>query len=326
LYDIRSQCWDHRFGEAVVGEQRLPTIAWTTEVAGEITEEAAQATGLPVGLPVIVGTTDASAEAISVGVIRPGRLMLMYGSTAFMILVTEEQKCDQRLWAAPYLFPNTFALMAGMATSGSLTRWFRDNFAPDLIDDETASGVNPYQALALEAAKVAAGSEGLVILPYFSGERTPINDPRARGVIFGLNLAHTRGHLYRAVLEAVGYGIRHHLEVFREIEAEVESVHAVGGGTRNSLWLEIVSDICAQSQQVHSVSLGASYGDAFLAGCGVGLFSSSESILDWNRPDRIITPDASNARQYERSYQLFRQLYIQTKDLMRETARVVTGD
>ena len=129
--------------------------------------------------------------------------------------------------------------MAGMATSGALTRWFRDHLAKELIQLEQATGANSYAALAEEAGCTPPGADGLVVLPYFSGERTPINDPQAKGVIFGLTLAHTRGHLYRAILEGVGYGINHHFEVLTEIGAAPRVAVAVGGGTKNPLWRKL---------------------------------------------------------------------------------------
>jgi len=157
---------------------------------------------------VIVGTADAAAEAVSVGVVAPGQMMLMYGSTIFMYAVQAEPKMDRRLWAAPYVFRGTSSMAAGMATGGALTRWFRDQFAADLIAGEKTSNGNAYAQLAQAAAQVAPGAEGLLVLPYFSGERTPINDPRARGVVFGLTLAHTRAHVFRAILEGIAFGIR----------------------------------------------------------------------------------------------------------------------
>ncbi len=148
-----------------------------------------------------VGTVDAVAEAVSVGALRPGDLMCMYGTTAFFILASDRFVSNRTMWAVSHALPGLYGLAAGMATSGSLTRWFRDELARDL-DPERG-----YDELAKEAAAIPEGSLGLLVLPYFSGERTPINDPLARGVICGLSLAHTRSHLFRA--RTRGDGIRH---------------------------------------------------------------------------------------------------------------------
>jgi len=265
-----------------------------------------------------VGTSDAGAEAVSVGVTAPGQMMLMYGSTIFFIEVLSQPVTDERLWAAPYLFEGTSALLAGMSTSGALTRWFRDKLAPDLLQADQAGGDNAYAALTRAAADVPPGSEGLVVLPYFSGERTPINDPRARGVYFGLTLAHSRAHLYRAALEGIGHGVRHHLDVMRSIGAMPSQVVAVGGGTKSGLWLQIVSDICQVEQTVPAVVLGASYGDAFLAGLGVGLFSAPGDIRSWVQPGRVVLPNSALSGLYDRYHQVYLRLYQQTKTLMHE--------
>jgi xylulokinase len=189
------------------------------------------------------------------------------------------------------------------------------------MDGEGERHEDAYGRLAEEAGRVEPGAGGLVVLPYFSGERTPINDPRARGVIFGLTLAHSRAHVYRAILESVGFGVRHHLEVFETLGTRVRSIRAVGGGTKNDLWLQVVSDICGRRQEVPSVEIGASYGDAFLAGLGVGVFSSGGDISRWIREIRPIDPDSNVAGLYTRRYRTYRLLYQHTRELMHELSR-----
>jgi len=315
LYDFTAQCWSD-LGAGIVETSRLPEIRWCTDVAGTVTLEAAAETGLAAGTPVIVGTADAAAEAVSAGVVSPGQMMLMYGSTVFMYAVQAEPKTDPRLWAAPYVFPGTSSMAAGTATAGALIRWFRDQFAADLIDVEAASGANAYAQLAQAAQAVPPGSGGLLVLPYFSGERTPINDPRARGVVFGLTLAHTRDHVFRAILEGIAYGIRHNVDVMGEIGARPTAVMAVGGGTKNLPWLQIVSDVCNLPQIVPEITLGASYGDAFLAGLGAGVISSFHEINRWVRSAKTICPNPAHGDLYNRSFDLYLELYRTNKDLM----------
>jgi len=319
LYDLRTLSWSRDVAPAITPLSRLPDIAWTTEIAGTISRSASEETGLPEGLPFITGTIDAAAEAISVGVCKPGRMMVMYGSTMFMILVVDRSVTDSRLWAAPFLFPGTHALMAGMSTSGALTQWFRDQLAKELIQPEGEEYADPkrgFELLAGEAGNVRPGSDGIVVLPYFSGERTPINDPLARGVFFGLTLAHSRAHLYRAVLESVAYGVRHHLEVFRERVTSPLALYAVGGGTKNRLWLQIVSDVCRMPQILSKVSMGACYGDAFLAGLGTGAVGSLSDLSSWVSQEEAIDPDLSSEEAYGLGYRTYRELYERTRDLM----------
>ena len=316
LYDFQARKWTDELTSEIVELDRLPELRWASEIAGTVTAEAAQQTGLLEGTPVTVGTADAAAEAVSVGVTNPGQMMLMYGSTIFIIEVLDKPIADERMWANPYLFEGTSALLAGMATSGSLTRWFRDQLAPDLVTAEENGGLNAYGAITKEASAILPGSEGLICLPYFSGERTPINDPKARGVYFGLTLAHTRAHMFKATLEGIGYGVRHHLDIMSDMGAFPDEVIAVGGGTKSPLWLQAVSDIGQISQKVPAVTLGASYGDAFLAGMGAGVFSDPTDINKWLTDSRMVNPDKSVAEIYSKYMDLYLELYKETKNLM----------
>lgn len=317
LYDPWKHEWNSEMCEGIVEIERLPEIGWSNEVAGEVRDWAAEQTGLKVGTPVMTGTIDAGAEALSVGVIRSGEMMMMYGSTIFIIQVTEnDQARDKRLWAGPYLFPGTWCLLAGMATSGSLTRWFRDNFAADLVKAEEAGGENAYSQLVKEAEETPPGAEGVLVLPYFSGERTPINDPRAKGVIFGLSLSHSRGHLFRGILEGMGHGIKQHVDLFTAIGARPHTIRAVGGGTKNAMWLQSVSDISGVPQEVAPITVGASYGDALLAGIGVGLVKDEETIRQWQGVGRTVQPNLALKSTYEPLSALYGDIYQSTKESM----------
>ncbi len=319
LYDPWAHAWNPKFCDGVVEIDQLPELLWSDELAGTITESAAQATGLLAGTPVTVGTIDAGAEALSVGVTSPGQMMMMYGSTIFIIQVTaNDQARDKRLWAAPYLFKGQFCLLAGMATSGALTRWFRDYFAVDLVRAEEAGGSPAYAVLAHEAGQTPAGAEGVIVLPYFSGERTPINDPRAKGTIFGLSLTHTRGHLFRGILEGMGHGIKQHVDLFDSIGAKPTEIKAVGGGTKNAMWLQAVSDISGVPQQVAPLTIGASYGDALLAGIAVGLVKGPEAIHEWQKGGRVVEPDPTKAEIYAPLSAIYTKLYDATKELMHD--------
>src|SRR3712207_3279743 len=227
------------------------TTLFRSEVVGEVTSEASETTGIPAGTAVAAGTIDAWSEGASVGVQSPGDLMLMYGTTMFIIEVLKEPLHHPGLWGTTGILPDTHNLAAGMATSGALTGWLKK-----------ISGDLPYEALTKEAASVPAGSDALVVLPYFAGERTPLQDPRARGLISGLTLSHGRGHLYRAMLEATAYGVRHIFEAMREAGGGGERLVAVGGGTKGGLGPQKVppltgrpEDVPAQSSENHTPEL-----------------------------------------------------------------------
>ena len=309
LYDVEDQTWVDDLANDILPLDKLPKLMWSGDIAGHITAGAAEITGLAKGTPVTAGTIDAAAEAFSVGVDAPGDMMMMYGSTIFVILRAKSQVSDPRIWYAPWLFEGEHASMAGLATSGTLTHWFRDQLAPDL-DPATA-----FPELGAEAASSPPGANGLLMLPYFSGERTPIHDVNAKGAFFGLNLTHTRGDMYRALIEGIAYGTRHVTDTFAGLGQAPTRLLAVGGGTKNALWLQATSDIIGIDQVVCDKTAGASYGDAFLAALAIGAVQRSD-ISKWNPAVRTIHATANPV--YDKSYKLFRRLYEQTKDIAAE--------
>ena len=198
--------------------------------------------------------------------------------------------------------------MAGLATSGTLTHWFRENFAKEIATDAA------FATLATEAGSSPPGANGLILLPYFSGERTPIHDPHAKGVLFGLNVTHTRGDVYRALLEGIAFGTNHVIDAYDELGHRPERLLAVGGGVKNAVWSQATSDISGVDQVVREQTMGASFGDAFLAALAVGDAKRAE-IDAWNPTARAIEARAHPV--YARGYQVYRALYENTKSLMR---------
>ena len=323
LVDIRTLEWDPRFAEPVVEAEKLPRLLWSSEIAGQVGAAAAAETGLAAGIPVTAGTIDAAAEAISVGVANPGDMMVMYGTTMFFIHVTDRPVPDARMWATGFCFPGLYDIAGGMSTSGALTRWFRDQFGAAELEAEREGGPNAYAALAAAAAEIPAGSMGLVCLPYFAGERTPINDPLARGVYAGLTLSHTRAHLYRASLEGTAYGVRHNLETMTAMGAPPRRLVAVGGGAKNRLWLQIVCDVTGLPQMVPERTIGASYGDAFLAGLATGQVSGIEALArDWVREAETLRPREAEQKRYDDYYRIYRHLYPAMRDDLHALSRL----
>lgn len=316
LFDISTRNWDEQAAQFITSLDRLPKAFWSYEVVGRVTAEAARETGLAEGTPVVAGTTDAAAEAISAGVADFGDMMLMLGSSAFFIMKTAELIKTRCFWSANFLEEGAFAFLGGMSTSGSLTTWFRDQFAQMELEEERKGGKNAYAQLAELALDSPVGARGLIALPYFEGERTPIHDPKARGVWFGLSLKHTKGDMYRAILEGVAYGLRHNFEVMQEEGVQPERILAVGGGTKNSLWMQIIADVANIQMVVPEQQIGASYGDAFLAARGIGLYQNLSEIKRWIRIKDTIQPNPKNREAYEIYYQIYRDLYARTKSLM----------
>jgi xylulokinase len=310
LYDMTAASWAADWSADVAPGLEFPRLAWSDEVVGRVHAAGAAATGLPVGTPVVAGTIDAWAEALSAGVRDPGDTMLMYGTTMFIVEISRAYRPEASLWTTQGVFSGTWTYAAGLSTSGGLTVWLRDLVGRD------------FEALIAEAASTPPGADGLVVLPYFGVARSPIFDPRARGTIFGLTLRHGRGHLYRALLEGSAYEVRHNLEVMRTAGAAPERMTAVGGGTRSNLWTQVVSDITGLDQAIPAQTIGASYGDALLAGRGAGLVSTDAR---WNSPAETLRPDLAAQAQYDELYRVYRALYPATRDLAHDLARAQEG-
>ena len=300
LYDIEHERWhDENWNRYAPGIEQ-PPLYWAGDVVGEVTASAAAQTGLPVGTPVIAGTIDAWTEAVSVGAHNDGDLMLMYGSTMFLVATGAATLRSPSMWTTVGVFPGSRNLAGGLATSGALTAWIRDLTGAD------------FAQLLAEAEASPLGANGLLMLPYFAGERTPILDPDARGVIAGLTLSHGRGDLYRAALEATAFGVRHNIETMRAAGADIRRIVAVGGGTQGELWLRIVSDVTGLSQEVPRTTVGASYGAAFLAAVALSDTAGRPLIGDWNPTDSVISPNPSTAPRYDELYSDYLELYART--------------
>ncbi len=304
LYDVHENTWITEWCEQLAPGLPLPRLLWSGDQAGVVTREAAAATGLPVGIPVTAGTIDAWAEGVSVGESVPGRMFLQYGTTMFMIAPTAEPTPVPGMWTTVGTHPGQPSVSGGMATSGAITDWLRR-----LVDGE-------WPTMLEEARCAGIGANGLLMLPYFAGERTPIADPDARGVIAGLTVRHTRGDIYRATLEATAYAVRHNIEVLRAAGVEVRELVGAGGGLLGRLWPTIVSDVTGLRQTVPSVTVGASYGSAFLAAALV----ADVDIRQWNPPATVIEPDPVATAAYEPGYRDYRELYEATKAVVHRLA------
>jgi xylulokinase len=312
LYDLESRSWAPDICAAAgIDPALLPAVSDSSAVVGEVTREAAAATGLPAGIPVVAGSADHVASAFAAGLCEDGDLLVKLGGAGDILLTTSEAVVDERLYLDFHLVPGKFLPNGCMAASGSLIRWF---------NEQLAAGATLAE-LDAEAAGVAAGAEGLVVLPYMLGEKTPINDPDARGVFFGLHLGHTRGHLFRAVLEGIAFGFRHHVDVLRERGLEPRRVRVTNGGAHSALWKQVTADVLGIPLEVPRASGGSALGAAFTAGMGSGMFGS------WNEIDRFveiteIVEPAQDARAgADQSYATFRALYPALKPLFAGEAR-----
>ena len=309
LYLTRDFTWNESWAQRVCGHLPLPRLVWPSDIVGTVTAAAAASTGVPAGTPVAAGTVDAYSEAFSVGVRQPGDQMLMYGSTMFLVQIIDDYHSDPTLWTTAGVERGSLTLAAGTSTAGSLIGWLQGVTGDASFDD-----------LMAEAQGVPPGSEGLLVVPYLAGERTPVFDPQARGVVAGLTLRHSRGHLFRAAYEGISFGIRQILERFDDAHSGNRTV-AVGGGLRSPIWAQAVSDITGRTQLVPEQAIGASYGDALLAAIGVGLVPPQ---TDWARIAYEITPDPRNRELYDDLYATWRELYPATRPQVHRLSAIDT--
>ncbi|UGS34059.1 FGGY-family carbohydrate kinase [Capillimicrobium parvum] len=313
FYDLAAGGWAEDWvGDALPGCP-LPQLVWPGEQIGAVTADAGVETGLRPGTPVFAGTIDAWSEALSVGVRRPGDLMLMYGSTLFVVQVADGAvSAAPPLWCTQGVEPGRPSYAGGMATAGTLLAWWRETL-----------GAPEWDAVLAETAASPPGARGLLALPYFAGERTPIDDPRARGVIAGLSLQHTRGDVMRAAHEAIAFGVRGMLETLGRAAGPARRIVAVGGGLQGGLLAQIVSDVAGVEQLVPEETIGASYGDALLAAIGAGLV---EREAAWARVIGVVAPDPDVGTVYDELAPLHADLYRATTAVVHPLADRQTAD
>lgn len=312
FFDIPTGTWNRDLIDRyLAADLQWPAIGWSTDIAGQLHSQAADATGLAAGTPVIVGSADAMTEAVSAAAVQTGQVFVMYASSIFFIATLQSARRSRTFWLSPGLLPGTWALAGGMSTAGSLLKWFSQITHHHGDDAE----------LFAQAGRSPPGSRGLLLLPYLSGERTPILDPKARGVVCGLTLSTAHEDLLRAALEGVGFGIRHNMEMLEQETGNLGSIVGAGGGVTSPLWPQIVSDILARPQRLMR-GTSAAVGGALLAGQGVGLYGPdrlSDLAMHLARP-QWVEPDPNPRQLYDERYAMFRELYAATQPLVHRLA------
>ncbi|MEJ8473713.1 FGGY-family carbohydrate kinase [Roseibium algae] len=284
----------------------LPSLIAAHEVAGHVTPEVSQATGLPPGLPVFGGAADHIASALAAGLTNAGDVLLKFGGAGDIIAIADKPEPDYRLFLDYHLIPGLYAPNGCMASSGSLLRWLAAMIGGS--QDDTS-----LKLLDGEAASIPAGSDGVRALPYFLGEKTPIHDPMARGTVTGLSLSHSRAHVWRAVLEAVACGFRHHLEVLEETDRPPTRLLASDGGSRSRVWMQIVADICGQPVHGLADAYGSSVGAAWVALVAVGLASWGD-VSKATAIGEVYQPSDEGKAMGDIIYSDYRELYDALKD------------
>ncbi|MBY3237319.1 FGGY-family carbohydrate kinase [Rhizobium laguerreae] len=300
---------DELIGLARVRQDAIPRKAASHEVLGHMTNEAAKATGLAPGTPVIGGAADMIASAFGAGINKAGDVLLKFGGAVDILTATDVVRPDRRMFLDYHLVPGLYMPNGCMSTGGSGLNWFISTFAGREQIAAKAEGISVHHYLDRLAAACAPGADGLTILPYFLGEKTPIHDAGARGLIDGLTLSHHIGHLWRAMLEAYAYALRHHIDVLNDIGHPTTRFIVSDGGSQSRIWMQIVSDVLQQPLQGLTGHPGSCLGVAWAAAIGAGLTKDWSGVTAFvGQGDRIV-PDADNAAVYDRGYRTYRALY-----------------
>jgi xylulokinase len=305
LFDLKKRNWSAEMLSALgIPAEWLPPTFEGPEFTGKITASAAAETGLAAGTPVAAGGGDQSAQAVGVGAVEPGIIALTLGTSGVVFATTPSALIEPegRLHAFCHAVPGMWHFMGVMLSAAGSLQWYRDTIAPEM----------DFDALLKEAESVPAGSEGLIFLPYLSGERTPHPDPLARGAWIGLTLRHTRGHMTRAVLEGVAYGLKDGFGLIRGAGlGEVRQVRVSGGGAKSALWRQILASVLEAELVTVNTTEGAAYGAALLAGVGAGVWPDVPSACKAavHVTGATTRPDPAQTAVYRSQYAIYRDLY-----------------
>lgn len=310
LMDVQARDWSPEVLDALeIPRAWMPQTHEGPEVTGVVNAEAAKATGLRAGTPVVGGGGDQAAQAVGVGAVEPGIVALTLGTSGVVFASTGEPfvEPDGRLHAFCHAVPGRWHLMGVMLSAAGSLHWYRDTLAPGV----------PFDTLLAPATEVPAGSEGLIFLPYLTGERTPHPDPLARGAFVGLTVRHSQAHLTRAVLEGVAFGLRDSFELMKSAGlAEVREVRISGGGAKSPLWRQILADVLKVELVTVNTTEGAAYGAALLAGVAAGVWSDVAAACQTTvKQTDLTTPQPTPSASYEQIYELYRRLYPALKTI-----------
>lgn len=303
---------------AQIPRQAVPRKTVSHELLGKITEAAAKDTGLSPGTPVVAGAADHIASALAAGLARPGDVLLKFGGSVDVLIATDRVAPDPRMYLDYHLVPGLYVPNGCMATGGSGLNWFAANFAEGERPRAKAKGMSLHQWLDHLAGTIPPGAQGVRVLPYFLGEKTPIHDADVRGAILGLSLAHGPAHVWRALLESYAFAIAHHIEVLNDMGHKTETYFASDGGSKSTLWMQIVADVLQKPVQRLNGHPGSCLGAAWTAVMGTGLAKDWPAISAFVSPADRLEPNPANAQLYSQAYAAFRELYPVVADLERK--------
>ncbi|MDL2289566.1 FGGY-family carbohydrate kinase [Clostridia bacterium OttesenSCG-928-F22] len=321
-YDLIRRDWDTDYIERLgLDPEKFPKSYDSTDIIGEVTAEAAERTGLKKGTPVCAGTTDGGAAGMINGGPINGLLTITMGTAGVMRFAHEKPTFIRNLITTSY--KDKYGTVAAISACGSLTRYFRDTFAQYEKSVAKTLDLDVFDIMTLEAQQAPLGSDGLMVLPYFMGERSPIWDPLARGVVFGMSIMHTKGHLLRAFMEGATYALYQNYRCMIDGGAELSTpIYLTEGGAKSALWRQIVCDVFNVPVAFKQGASGAPLGNALIAGVGTGVFKDFSVAKPWSTISHFHEPNAEAHEKYMEYYAIYQRLYMRLKDEYAELAKV----
>ncbi len=330
LLDIRKRNYSEELLSFLnIDARLLPGVFESPEITGRVSADAAQATGLAEGTPVVAGAGDQAAAAVGNGIVRGGAICATLGTSGVVFAATDEPLIDSpegRVHTFCHAVPGRWHVMGVVLAAGGSLQWVRNELAEAEIAAADERGIDVYEVLCDQALAAAPGAEGLIFLPYLTGERSPINDPHARGAWIGLTIRHGKGHLVRAVVEGASFAMRDCLEVLKELGGSVRHVRLSGGGATSGLWRSVQASVYNHPVSLLEVSEGSAYGAALLAMVAGGFYESVEKTCEAVvKTTAEVRPDPAAAAIYDRLFPIYRQCYRQLKDELHKLDALAQG-
>jgi len=320
LFDVIKKRWSTSLLKKLeIDQGLLPPVLNSFDLAGRITKNIAEQTGLKFKTPVVAGGADNACGAVGSGIIQEGRVMVSIGSSGVVLAQTNNPQADQegRIHLFNHACPDSWYMMGVMLSAGMSYEWLQKKLFNNILDytklDQLAEEINP-------------GSEGLIFLPYLYGERTPHNDANARGVYFGISGKHDQRHFIRSVLEGVTFALKDSLELIKDKGVGIKEIRVIGGGAKSRIWQQILADILGKEINLLNVEEGPAFGAALIAGVGVGEYSSfAEAVNRIIKVKKTIVPQIKNTERYNQYYRLYKKLYYSLKNNFKELTNLTSS-
>ncbi len=316
LFDIRKKEWSERLcGQIGVDIEKLPDPVASETVVGTVTKEAALFTGLPEGIPVAAGAMDTVAAAIGIGCVEADSPLLIVGTVARLCIPMKDAAFDRTFLNAAFTSETPYIAMAPTNGGGISLKWFLNAFCESEGRAADRLQINPYGLLDAEALRAPPGSEGIIYLPYIAGERSPIWDPHARGVFFGISCSHKKCHFIRAIMEGIAYATRQNMEIYeRVMRNSCDNIVACGGGIRSEAWRMIFADILGKTIAMPRSAESETKGGAYIAGMAAGVYSSYREAKKLASPVASVSPAQASRQKYDALFEVYKSLYQSLKE------------